>query len=1508
MTSPGPHPETTARWQTSPFRDQAACPSRSLQKFLPVLLSVLLATACAAAEPPRVATFRCDVTPPKGQPLFYGDPLETVAEPLLAKGIVIESAGRRHVLCAIDWCAVSNGTHLSLRRRLAEAVGGRPDDVAVQTLHQHSAPLVDIDAQRILAEHGDATAHVDPAWLAATEARIAAAAKESLAGLQAFDRVGAGKARVDRIASNRRVRDAAGAVAGRTSLAPAPLRELPEGRIDPFVRTVTLAAGDEPLVRLHYYATHPQVNYGDGVATSDFVGLAREEMERREGVAQVYFTGCAGDVTVGKYNDGSDTSRRAFADRLLAGMAAAIAATSFEPAHGVEWRTHPFLPPRRRDGDFAAAACIGRMRDPRASPVDRLYRGALRLASVRREGEPIVLSGLRLGSVHLLHLPGEPLVDFQLFAQRLLPDEFVAVAAYGDNATGYICTAEEFAAGGYEASVSICTPEVDGLLRKGIAALLQPADAVVEPLPRIPPREPAAALGSFSLAPGYRIEQAAAEPLVRSPVALDFDERGRCFVVEMVAYAEQEHERLGAIRLLEDADGDGRFDTGRVFAAGLSWPTGVLCADGGLCVCAAPDILHLRDDDGDGVADTSRVVFTGFGRGNLQGFVNSLRCGLDGRIHGATSSAGAPRVVRPDDPSFEPVDLDGRDFSFDPRRLDLRPEAGCLQHGMTFDDWGRKFVSGNSDPVEMVFYEDRYAARNPFHALPPSRGPIAVDGGAAEVFRTSPVEPWRVLRTRMRNADPSLGPVEAGPFLEARRVDRGSEFARSDDVWFRPAQFANGPDGTLYVIDMYREVIEYPKSLPPEIKQHFDLASGSDRGRIYRIVPDGFVPRPRDDLSSMSTGQLVALLAHRNGWHRDAASRLLCERQDAAAAEPLERLARESLLPEGRMHAMDVLAARAKLTVPAVMSRIGTPETGAWLLARWSQLGPGLRSAAAAAVFGRTEWVRAFFGAVEEGRVPPSDVDPAQVRLLAIRREPMIRAGYARLAERLQTSPRREVLAAYRPALGLPGDAARGAAHFARACAQCHRLAGVGHEVGPSLAGIAQRGPEAILLHVLDPNREVNPLYLTYVAELVDGRVVTGMIADETAAGVTLRRAEAAADTIRRADIGRLESTGQSLMPEGLEKQLDVQAVADLIAHLMAAAENAPAPAVEPARPSAVVRPAAEVRLPSDVGEHAIDCNMPAHWSGDTLHVLTSGGGIPKPLPRRCAGPDLFRLADAGEVRIDNDADFHRDRWGRWFEATWQDGSGALYGWYHHEPGDCCPEPRRSFALTSPRIGAAVSRDDGRTWTDLGIVLAAPPGSDDCRTANLFFAGGHGDFTVVPDASREHLYFLFSTYCGPAQEQGVAVARMCAADRDAPVGRVFKWRDGAWGEAGVGGRCTPVFPAAGSWHGTAPDAFWGPSVHWNTHLGQFVMLVNRTRSSNWAQEGAYVSFNPDIGDPRGWSRPTKIRDGGEYYVQVIGAARGETDKEAGRVARLFVHGRSHEEIVFLRPGEPAAAP
>jgi hypothetical protein len=238
------------------------------------------------------------------------------------------------------------------------------------------------------------------------------------------------------------------------------------------LKTITLARGDKPLVRLHYYATHPQSFYGDPRASYDFPGIARETLQEKEGVFQIYFTGCGGDVTAGKYNDGSPRARDELAARLLAGMEASVAATRYVPASRIEWRTAAVSLPLRTDPGYTLAESRARMANPKLAASTRIYAGAMRIAFAQRIDEPIQLSSLGIGSVRILHLPGESMVEFQLYAQELLPDCFVAVAAYGDCGTGYICTEQAFAEGGYEPTDSLVAPQSEALLKAAIRRLL----------------------------------------------------------------------------------------------------------------------------------------------------------------------------------------------------------------------------------------------------------------------------------------------------------------------------------------------------------------------------------------------------------------------------------------------------------------------------------------------------------------------------------------------------------------------------------------------------------------------------------------------------------------------------------------------------------------------------------------------------------------------------------------------------------------------------------------------------------------------------------------------------------------------------------------------------------------------------------------------------------------------------------------------------------------------------
>ena len=300
-----------------------------------------------------------------------------------------------------------------------------------------------------------------------------------------------------------------------------------------------------------------------------------------------------------------------------------------------------------------------------------------------------------------------------------------------------------------------------------------------------------------------------------------------------------------------------------------------------------------------------------------------------------------------------------------------------------------------------------------------------------------------------------------------------------------------------------------------------------------------------------------------------------------------------------------------------------------------------------------------------------------------------------------------------------------------------------------------------------------------------------------------------------------------------------------------------------------------------------------------TLVAFASWGGI----PARMVGPDLDNLQPAGDlVLTPHPGD------GIWFESVIPDQiDGTWYGFYHHEqPATACGRADRSI----PRIGVAKSIDRGATWTNLGIILEAPSGSAVCASTNRFVYGGVGDVSAMVDRDWKDVYLYYSNYGRDPRTQGVVLARLAWADRDDPRGRVTIWQDGAWlspvRKPGVAGEWeypagTPLVRTTSPWHDgiQAADAFWGPSIHWNTSLQRYVMLLNRTKDEGFNNEGIYVSFAPRLDDPHAWSAPRKILNGGNWYPQVAGGEPGiGTDKQMGRIARFFLTGRSMHYIEF----------
>ncbi len=425
----------------------------------------------------KLGVFRFDVTPPMGHPCCGGwiKPVVGVDDPLETLGFVLLGAGKPIVVCAVDWTGLLNEAHLEWRRALAEAAGTTPDRVAVQCLHQHNAPLACIEAERIVQAQGDLPHIVDLDFFGECLERGKKAVAEAMRAMRPLTHIAHGQAQVEKVASNRRVfRDAEGRVkAMRGSSCRSPeLRALPEGLIDPWLKTVAFYEGDKKIAACHYYATHPMSYYGDGRASSDFVGLARKQRQKDEpGCLHIYFTGCGGNVAAGKYNDGSKEMRPILTRRVYDGIVRSEESLTPVAIDRAAWKTCDIIPPPR--ASFSAES-LQKQIGNKASSVAGRSRPAFMLSLLRRVEKriPLVVSSLQLNDIRLLNLPSEGFVQYQLRAQKVQPDCFVATAGYGDEGPWYIPVKEEYSKGGYEVSVAFCGPEIDPLLTDAMKNVL----------------------------------------------------------------------------------------------------------------------------------------------------------------------------------------------------------------------------------------------------------------------------------------------------------------------------------------------------------------------------------------------------------------------------------------------------------------------------------------------------------------------------------------------------------------------------------------------------------------------------------------------------------------------------------------------------------------------------------------------------------------------------------------------------------------------------------------------------------------------------------------------------------------------------------------------------------------------------------------------------------------------------------------------------------------------------
>ena len=905
----------------------------------------------------------------------------------------------------------------------------------------------------------------------------------------------------------------------------------------------------------------------------------------------------------------------------------------------------------------------------------------------------------------------------------------------------------------------------------------------------------------------------------------------------------------GIIRMLEDTDGDGVMDKSVVFADDFSWPTSICCYDGGVYVIAPGHLYYFKDTDGDNKADIRRSVLTGFGRGNVQALSNGLIWGLDNRIYFAagrnpaelTSATGQMLNARggdlrfdPRKEIFEPI-AGGLQFGHSKDNWGVRfvcsnsnhiqqvvyprsylgrnpgfAASGMIRSIASDGASARVFRKSPPEPWRIIRQKWRAADKGYYLVINKDGGwefiPMDKSKKAGVVPTEYPVgfftsatgitvyrgSAWddqfhgnafvgdvggNLVHRKTVNTDRAV--------YSSTRADKGQEILASTDNWFRPVNFVNAPDGTLYILDMYRETIEHPYSIPEDIKKFLDLTSGHDRGRIYRLVSPGTKRLPVVSLGNMSSRQLVEQLNSANAWNRDTAQRMLFQRQAVDVAPLVERLFTASNNPLGRLHALYTLQAldalkpetivaglqdphhrvrahAVKLSepflkagsidlslleplgrdtndhvrfqlafslgetespaagrilaelaaspqsspevltavysscrthAPVVLRSIlhntkaaGTPagrnairqlalmmgasadpgparaalraalEAGngaslgsvvadlgtglarrgakltdlvagdanrelaaavanafqkaaatatdndasasarvaaagilAWdrtqsarhaleelltssnppsvqlaavsafgqhpikkaasvLLESWTTMSPAVRRETINQLQTTSTGLNAILTSVESQDIQPRDLERTFKQQLLSHRDPKIKARSAKLLGAAVETNRTQVVKDYQKVLELDGDVLRGRAVFEKTCSVCHRVNGIGHAVAPDLVSVKNKSEADLLIAILDPNREAQPNFNTYNVITNQGKTFSGIIAVESATSITLRRAESREDVVLRSNIDEMSATGRSLMPEGLEKDLRPQQLADVIA------------------------------------------------------------------------------------------------------------------------------------------------------------------------------------------------------------------------------------------------------------------------------------------------------------------------------------------------------------------------
>lgn len=1394
------------------------------------------------ASPLMVGAAKLDITPDYPIRLSgYGSrkkESEGIALRLFAKALAIGSddGNGPAVLITFDNCGLTAAIRDSVAKSLAERAGIRGERLVITASHTHNAPCLKDWAPYLFGENlpEEHQRHIDQYTEELTD-KLVQVALEALRVRQPA-RLSWGQGSVG-FAANRRVLKE-GQWTGFGVQADGPVdHSLP-----------VLVARDEAsklIAVVANYACHCTTLGDFNQIHGDWSGVAQQLIEAEHpGAISLITIGCGADANPHPRKAG-DLEIVQQHGRTFANEVRRLLTTELEPLVGpIDCRLRKvdlaFAPAPTREQWEAKAKESGAPGHHARQFLARLDRGETLPSTY-----PYPISTWSFGrDLAMIFLGGEVVVDYAMRLKSEHDGTRLWITAYANDVPSYIASQRILREGGYEADFSMFYYGRPTRWADSVEETI--VDTVQKLLPHWfysapkqadfpPPKSPAEGLASIQAPRGYKVELVASEPLVEDPVAFDWGPDGRLWVVEMRDYpngvtwngpGDPLNAPGGRVKLLTDTDGDGRFDKASLFLDDIPFPNGIKVWRKGILVSAAPSIFYAEDTDGDGRADKRETLFEGFNPGNQQHRTNGLRWGLDNWLYQANGdSGGQVKSVK----TGVTLNISGRDLRIRPDTGELETQAGQTQFGRNRDDWGNWFGGNNANPMWHYVLEEHYLRRNPHVASPENRHHVSVQPGASPVFPlsrtlsryndfnmsnrfTSACSPEVYRDTWLFPADASGGnhvficePVHnlvhrewmtpQGLTFTSRRLEeeREREFLASSDNWFRPVMARTGPDGALWIADMYRAVIEHPEWIPQAWQRKLDLRAGTDRGRIYRVVRDDSPPRKLPRLDQLDTLALVAALDHANGWQRDMVQQMLLWRADKQAVAPLQQLAQDSPRAEARLHAictLDGLAGFDGLTAAVVTRALDDPHAGvrrhavrlaerwlsqtnidsqlvaalvrriddgdepvrlqlayslgAWdergspylaklalshaedpyftaavlsslqaknlrtviarvmaesqgrpperlieqlltiatalgdrdavretvisllkpvdpkadrfapwqfaalaglfdalerrktspasvldadslaqlqrvlalarstasdeqaapadrlaairllgagaggpedvrrlaelltprqpsdlqsavvaalgrrrpsnlvelLAAGWSSHSPSLRGQILDALLSRDESAQGLMAAIERGQIPAAQIDARRRQQLLAHKNETIRERAAKLLAAASEPARAQVLEQFRSALTLTGDATRGKLAFAKRCVNCHRLDGVGHLVGPDLASLTNKSPDSLLAAMLDPNRAIEDKYLDYTVVTEDGRTLTGLLASESGTSVTLLGQEGKTNVVLRTDIETLRSTGKSLMPEGIEKDVTPQDLADLIAYL----------------------------------------------------------------------------------------------------------------------------------------------------------------------------------------------------------------------------------------------------------------------------------------------------------------------------------------------------------------------